>query len=170
MAFCPDCKAEFPAFDGPVHAYLGGNAACWKTYGDILAREYGDPRYMKSHRWTVDAYAAQHPGKPDPRATSSVYIHLMALYLLIEKNKTSTEATEAMQMVTREQKDQMTWLPIPQNLGTITVIDVIQATTPDAHDSLVKQWAQSVWRAWSDHHDAILHFTNSIHSSEGQLS
>jgi hypothetical protein len=104
---------------------------------------------MKSHRWTVDAYAAQHPGKPDSRATSSVYLHLMALYLLIEKNKTSAEATRAMQMVTRVQKAQMTWLPIPQNLGAITVIDFIQATTPYAHDSLVKQWAQSVWRAWS---------------------
>jgi hypothetical protein len=125
---------------------------------------------MKSHRWTVDAYAAQHPGKPDPRATSSVYLHLMALYLLIEKNKTSTEATQAMQRVTRVQKAQMTWLPIPQNLGAITVIDIIQATTAHSHDSLVKQWAQSVWRAWSDQHAAIIHFTQSIHSSKGHCS
>ena len=170
MDICPDCKAEITSCQGPVHAYLGGNAACWKAYGEILAREYGDPRYMKSHRWTVDAYSAQHPGKPDPRATASVYMHLMALYLLIEKNKTSIEATHALQMVTREQKDQMIWLPIPQKLGTITVIDVSEATTPDAHDSLVKQWARSVWRAWSDHHDAIIHFTNSIHYSKGQFS
>ncbi len=80
MNICPDCKVELPFFDGPTHAYLGGNASCWKAYGELLAKEYGEPNYMKFHRWTVDAYAAQHPGQPDPRATSSVYIHLMALY------------------------------------------------------------------------------------------
>jgi hypothetical protein len=42
------------------------------VYGEMLAREYGDPAYFRVHQLTVDTYAVQHPGPRERRAIQSV--------------------------------------------------------------------------------------------------
>jgi hypothetical protein len=82
---CPGCGLRLPASDGPVHPYIGASAACWELYGQLLARELADPVDSAVHQLTVDAYAAQHPGRPERRSIQSVGLHLMALCLLLEQ-------------------------------------------------------------------------------------
>ena len=78
---CFSCGGCFERHEGPTHKYMLSSPGCWKAYGELLAREYGNPLLFGAvHRLTVDAYALQHPGNPsDRRATQSVWIHYVAL-------------------------------------------------------------------------------------------
>jgi len=152
---CPDCKALVTNISGPTHAYLGASAGCWKIYGDILAKEYSDPDHMKVHRLTVDAYAVQHPGIPAPRAIQSVNVHLLALFLILEKKCDFKSATYAMGRLIEKNKGKFIWLAPPKSLGKITVIDVVKAANATEHQKSVKDWAASAWLAWQYHHEKI---------------
>jgi hypothetical protein len=44
---------------------------------------------------------------------------------------------------------------IPENLGDITVADVLKAKDHDEHMRLVQQWNESVWAAWAPHHGKV---------------
>ena len=79
---CPGCGDLYPAFDGATHAYIGASAGCWAVYTEVLAREYQDMRFMRVHQQTVDAYTVQHPGVEERRATRSVAVHLISIYLI----------------------------------------------------------------------------------------
>ena len=39
----------------------GGKAGCQKLFEEVIAREFGDYRYSRRHRLTVDTYSLQHP-------------------------------------------------------------------------------------------------------------
>jgi hypothetical protein len=84
VGVCPGCGALLPVEDGPTHPYMSSSPAGWARYGEVLAREFGDPRYFAWHQLTVDAYAAQHPGVAERRAIQSVGLHLMTLCMVIE--------------------------------------------------------------------------------------
>lgn len=154
-AICPDCKGEFEDVEGPVHEYMGGSAGCWHAYGKILEKEYSDPRFMAFHRFAVDSYAAQHPGKPDPRAAQSVQIHLMALFLLLERNADQDFVARALGRVVEKRRHQFNWFEPPSSLGEITVARVLLAEDPEDHGRKVREWARSVWNAWTPYHAEI---------------
>lgn len=155
VEICPGCQASVPASDGPTHSYIGASAGCWKLFGELLAREYSDPEYMKVHRLSVDAYAAQHPGKPGRRSSQSVSVHLLALYLLLEKKTSHEYITRILDKVIKEKKNEFEWLEPPSSLGSMTAADVLPARNAREHAELVQRWAQSVWEAWAPHHEAI---------------
>ena len=150
MSRCPGCGAEFPDRPGPVHRYMESSPACWAAYGEVLAREYSDPAYFQVHRLSVDAYAVQHPGHPNPQAIQSVAAHLIRLCLLLERGLPMDRANEAM-LKASEQEQKFVWLTPPASLGAVTVADVWKAETLEAHLAAVRRWAQSVWEAWSPH-------------------
>ena len=133
-----------------MHASPG----CWGIYGEVLAREYSDPAYRAIHRLTVDAYAAQHPGKPSPQSIRSVGFHLVRLHLFLECDLDMRRANEAM-LAMSGRKERFTWLAPPPVRGVVTVADVHGATTSEAHARRVREWAASVWAAWSSHHETI---------------
>lgn len=54
---CHQCGGHSPRFEGATHEYFGASPSCWKVFGDILAKEFANPEYMKVHRLTVDTYA-----------------------------------------------------------------------------------------------------------------
>src|SRR5258708_15611979 len=111
MVPCPGCGALFPLHDGPVHRYLESSPGCWAAYGDVLAREYSDPRYMAAHRLTVDAYAIQHPGQPSPQTIQSVAVHLIGLYASLRLQLPSRIVTAAIGRAA--DNGQFQWLPPP---------------------------------------------------------
>ena len=152
---CPGCGARFPAGSGATHRYIESSPGCWAVYGEVLAREYGDPDlFDRVHRLTVDAYAAQHPGQPSVQSIRSVALHLISLCLMIEQGATAKKTAVALKEATRE-KTRYFWLPPPASLGAITVADVRATTTTRAHEEIVRQWAEAVWLAWSPHHATV---------------
>lgn len=140
--------------DGPVHRYMLSSPGCWATYGQVLAREYEDRGYFAVHRLTVDAYALQHPGSTDRQSIQSVGLHLVRLCLFLEHGLQPDHADTAMRQAA-EQKHRMIWLEPPSDLGSVTAADVVLAGTVEEHTAKVKAWTQSVWDAWTPHHEQV---------------
>ena len=161
---CDGCGGRFPAIEGPTHRYMHSSPGCWAIYGEVLAREYSDPAYRTVHRLTVDAYAAQHPGKPSPQSIRSVGFHLARLRLILECDLDMRLANEAMLAVS-EGKAHFVWLAPPSVRGLFTIADVHGATTVERHVQLVREWAASVWAAWSSHHEIIRRWSASPYST-----
>lgn len=155
MEKCPGCGAEFTSSDGPNHKYFGESPACWKTYGEILTREYEDVAYWKVHRLTVDAYASQHCFNKDRRNIQSVNIHLMALHAILDLRRPFEAIPHLLGKAADKLKGDFTYLEPPQDLGPITVKDVISAQSAYEHEEKVWAWARSVWSAWSHKHSFI---------------
>jgi len=150
------CHAEFEKTDGPTHEYLESTPSCWAAFGEVLAREYENgPLFAAAHRYTVDAYAVQHPGKPERRQIQSVWVHLVALYALFEENCPPRVAKKRMERLANK-KDELEWLDPPDFSNTPNVISVLNTTTDEEHVAVAKAWAQSLWEAWyTKHKDAI---------------
>ncbi|CAN5621419.1 hypothetical protein BH24ACT22_BH24ACT22_01380 [soil metagenome] len=155
MKPCPGCRASVPETDGPTHRYIGASSGCWEIFGEVLAREYEDYRYWPAHRMTVDAYAAQHPGTPSPQSTNSVAVHLISLYLTLEKGLSTEWTLKEMKRASDRGHESFFWLEPPMDPGEITVLDVRDANNPTDHKRLVEGWARSVWEAWEPHHETV---------------
>ncbi len=151
---CPGCGAEFPKITGPVHAYMTSSPGCWAAFGRVLAREYSNPDLLEVHRLSVDAYAVQHPGTPDPRCIRSVGVHLIRLCLLLEDGLPINRANDVM-VAAAKYKDAFVWLTPPDSMGLITVAEVADAGSALEHKQNVRAWAQSAWSAWETHHETI---------------
>lgn len=148
---CVGCGALVADWDGPAHAYIGASPGCWRVYGDVLAREYGELRNPGWHRLTVDAYAAQHAGVESRRSTQSVCAHLVALQLVIERKLAPEYVTRLIVSAVRLAPE-FHWLAPPNFAGTLTVLDVAQTVSAGDHETAVRRWANSVWHAWQPHH------------------
>ena len=131
---------------------MESSPACWAAYSEVLAREYSDQAYFQTHRLSVDAYAVQHPGHPNPRTIQSVAVHLVRLYLLLERRLPMERANDAM---LRASEQEFVWLTPPKSLGVVTVADVWKAEALEAHIAAVRRWADSAWQAWSPHHATV---------------
>ena len=134
-----------------MHRYMLSSPGCWALYGEVLAREYGDLRYMAAHRLTVDAYAVQHPGEPCSQAIQSVAIHLISLHLIFERDHVHAKATRALARLTEGVYE---WLTPPAQFE-MTIANVSRADSPEEHRSRIEEWARANWQAWSPHHDQI---------------
>ncbi len=152
---CPGCGANLPAIEGPTHKYLEASPACWAAYCEVLAREFSDQElFLRVHRFTVDSYAVQHPGRPSPPSIQSVAVHLMSLCTLIEGGSTTAWAKMVIKEAVRV-KGRFVWLQPPKSMGPVTVADVWGAQGTVAHEKAVKAWSRSAWEAWSPHHATI---------------
>jgi hypothetical protein len=152
-AQCPGCAVVLPEEEGPTHAYLRSSPACWARFGEVLAREFGDPAYFALHQLTVDAYAVSHPGVPERRSIQSVGLHLMTLCMVLERGADPREGPKLhKQMVDRPD---LTWLEPPAVAGRMSAADVLAADSPAEHERLVGAWAADVWDAWAAHHDTV---------------
>jgi Family of unknown function (DUF5946) len=149
------CGAVVPTVDGTTHPYMLSTAGCWSLYSQILAREYGDPRYFAVHRFTVDCYAAQHPGRPERKAIQSVNAHLVGLHVMLERGSSAGFAGRTIGVVADSLSNELKWLDPPDTFGRLTVEDVVGASDAEAHCAVVRDWAAEVWAAWSLHHETI---------------
>lgn len=151
---CQGCGASFPEQDGPVHRYMESSPACWAAFGEVLAREYSNPAYFSIHRLTVDTYAVQHPGGESRQAIQSVGVHLVRLYLFLERGLDATHANDAMLEAAKHKQDFFKLEP-PAYPGKLTIADVLAAKNERDHRNIVQAWAESAWQSWSAHHDTV---------------
>lgn len=148
------CGASLPPVEGPTHRYMLSTPACWEAYGRLLAREYEDPTRWANHRFTVDAYAVQHPGIETPQARNSVGIHLSRLALIFERGWPLERANDAMLAITAKKFD-YPWLTPPTGFAGVTALDCLAAETAAEHLEAVHRWARAVWNHWSPHHATV---------------
>ena len=155
---CPGCGVLLPETAGSTHRYIGASPECWSAFGEVSGKEYGDFRYARVHRLTVDAYCAQHPGEPSPQAVRSVAVHLVGLLLQMERDLDPEElyaVHKRMSSLAKEGKKEVFWIEPPTFFGEPTILYVLGAKGPDEHAERVHEWARSVWEAWSPHHETV---------------
>ena len=128
-----------------------GRGACQQLFDEVLAREFGDYRYARLHRLTVDAYSLQHPAEY-MRSAKSYAAHLTGIYAALERS----DAAETNRVV-QQWLNGMHVFPRPGNpplhhRGALTVVHVYEAADGDEHVRRVREWALSTWNAWQAYH------------------
>ena len=146
---CPECGADV----------RGGRAGCQQLFDEVLAREFGDYRYAREHRLTVDAYSLQHPDEY-MRSAKSYAAHLTGAYVAIE-HRAVAEANRAIHLwLSGSRSLQRPDQPAPGQRGRLTIVHVHVATDPDDHVRRVREWAESAWAAWRDYRDIAKQWTD----------
>ncbi len=151
---CPGCGARYlPQVADETHPYIGASPACWATFGEVLAREFGNVTFGRVHRHTVDVYSVQHPGSDARRERQSVALHLIGLCHWLEHGVEFDRLNAITQRLANEDRE-WPWLTAPESYS-MTVGDLLAARDGPAHVELVRRWAETTWQAWSAHHDVV---------------
>lgn len=155
-----ECGLEFPPSDAhlPTHSYLGATAGCWALYNEFIAKQFEGFGALTPIR-VNDAYCVQHHGVSERRAIQSVNVHLVALYLQLEKGFHGNQVNAPMQRVLRY-ADQFTWLEPPTPNGTLTIADILQAQTLQAQADAIESYARDIWHAWQIHRAIVVKWAN----------
>ena len=166
MRTCPGCGLEMPlsarSYDRKFHA----SAECWSVFEEVLAVEFQNAvLFGQVHQLTVDAYAVQHAGGRHP--DKSVCVHLVGLYLMLERGIAPMEVPPFLQHVAS--RGSWPHLDPPEARATLTVYDVALTETPQTHASVVRDWAAQVWMAWSPHHDAARELARDLAVPAGRM-
>ncbi|MFC6618925.1 DUF5946 family protein [Deinococcus radiophilus] len=150
MALC-DCGALVPTEDGPSHAYMSAQPACWRCYGELLARLAAEgvdaPLQM-------DTYAAQHPGNApaERRQRGSVAVHLTVLcahfdFGLPFSQLPQFRARLSSTLLPRLGLEDWPALNPPQQWGPLNA-PVILSFPVSQLEEVTYEWARQVWEAW----------------------
>jgi hypothetical protein len=159
---CNGCGVDLELIEGEKDPYQCSTAACWMTYNQLMAKEFSGPEFFIAHRLTVDAYMAQHPSDISRASIQSVWVHLVALYLTIEKEIPANFVSKVMSTITTP-KHQFEWLiPPDPNSYNITAYDFTTLETPVEYTKLARNWAEDVWNAWSEQHTKIRQLANQV--------
>ena len=129
-----------------------GKSGCQKLFEEgLLVKDYSDYRYGKTHRLTVDVYSLQHP-EVYMISGKSFAAHLTGVCAALEyKDGASTNRAVQKWLSTNPPIEKPA--RIPRDRGTITVDHVIGAADIEQHAKRVREWADSAWNAWSEHHE-----------------
>lgn len=143
-----------PARDSAVYdGYFNTSPECWLVFTELVGVEFNHAvLFGQAHQLTVDTYAVQHAGGPHP--DKSIDIHLCGLHLVLERGRAPTRVPRLLQQLAAAQETWPHFQP-PTDMGKLTVFDVAIADSPEAHIERVREWAASVWQAWSAHHAAV---------------
>jgi CTP:molybdopterin cytidylyltransferase MocA len=151
---CPGCGARYlPQVLDETHPYIGASPACWATFGEVLAREFGDITFGRVHRHTVDVYSVQHPGTDERRQRQSVALHLIGLCHWLEHG-IGMERLNAITQALAGEERAWPWLTPPDGYP-MTVVDLVAARSGPEHVELVRRWAAVTWEAWSAHQNTV---------------
>ena len=157
---CTGCGAELEFIEGETDPYQCSTAACWAAYNQLLLKEFSSPEYFSSHRLNVDAYMSQHPSTLSRAAVQSVWVHLVALHLALEKQMQSPFIFQVMSKITAP-KRQFEWLTPPDpDSYKVRAKDLVAATSLEKYVELSNEWAKDVWNAWKEHHEKIRQLAN----------
>src|SRR3954469_23037147 len=135
---CVGCGGAVPDIEGPKHKYVIASPGCWRLFGDVTAREFGEYGGSAVHQLSVDAYMVQHPGNAatDRRQRQSVAVHLCSLYLQLVAGVPAGSVIGALARLTG--RPHWPLLSEPASVGALTVADVAAANDRDEHARLVR--------------------------------
>lgn len=104
----------------------------------------GDPEFIHQH--VVDAWAAQ-TARPGDKPIV-LFFALVGLYLHVEHGRTGRDAQRAHMRLARRREP---WpvVPLPDDRGKITVLDVHAAPPGPERNAMIHEWARSTWNAFT---------------------
>jgi hypothetical protein len=95
----------------------------------------------------------QHPGVPERRSMQSVGVHLVALYLVLERGLPPADLSATLQRLLAR-PPLWCWLepPAPNGPLTIASLEGAVAEPPPVLNRAIDAYVRGVWNAWSAHH------------------
>ncbi len=153
---CIGCGSLIPASQDAVDPKHNASAGCLALFQEVSGRHFSDLRYGSIIDYTIDAYSLQHPGTESPRTIKSNTVHLISLYLQLEKGIDRLSAAHAKQQAATHHHEKFTWLEPPSPMGNITIVDIHNEEDPITHIAVVKAWANEVWQSFPPYHKTII--------------
>jgi hypothetical protein len=129
----------------------GGETGCQKMFEDLLARDFGNVLYFRSHRMLVDTYALQHPERYCVSA-KSLAAHLTGLCWLLERDGSRAVGGEALRRWLNGPSKMEKPANLPDHRGDLTIASVVATHDPETHGRAVEAWARSTWQAYAPLH------------------
>jgi hypothetical protein len=149
---CPGCGQELPVIDGARHAYVGASSACWTRFAGLGATlPFGGTALR---RLVTDAYMVQHPGVAERRAIQSVGLHLVALYLVLDRGLPPDNLSATLQRALARPPT-WRWLEPPVPNGSSTIVDLETAITAGRTADAVESYVHGVWASWAPHRATV---------------
>ena len=67
----------------------------------------------------------------------------------------SLAALQRVASLAKEGRLNLGWLEPPASMGAVTVLRALEAGGPAEYGEVARLWAESVWGAWSAHHETV---------------
>ena len=113
-----------------------------------------DPVLGPLHQLRVDTYAAQHVGDDVPPINTA--FALIGLHLALDEGRSGIDVRDTLQRLAAQRR---TWpafeRPAPSHVPQVTILDIANAPSADAHIAAVERWARTVWEDWRARHAAV---------------
>jgi hypothetical protein len=120
-------------------------------FDEVLAREFGDYRYARLHRLTVDTYSLQHPERY-MRSGKSFVAHLTGMCAALEGDDAMAINQAVQRWLNGPKAIQRPEGVPPRKRGDLTVVHLPGSANAEEHVKRVWEWARSTWAAWSEYH------------------
>ena len=105
-------------------------------------------------RLVTDAYMVQHPGVPERRSMQSVGVHLVGLYLVLERGLPPADLSSALQRLLAR-PPAWHWLTPPEPNGNLTMTSLEAAEPGHVLDAAIDAYVRGVWAAWAPVRDQV---------------
>ena len=128
-----------------------GTEGCRARFNDILARDFSDARFFRTHRLLVDTYCLQHP---DEYCASgkSLAAHLAGLCAILENGASKAAGPPSLHKWLSGPR-QLSKPPLPPTRGAMTFGDLPDTDDPVRWSAALQEWAESTWAAYACVHD-----------------
>lgn len=129
----------------------GGETGCQGVFEKLVARDFGNVLYFRSHRMLVDIYALQHPERycASPKSLAA---HLTGLCWLLERDGNRAVGGEALRRWLNGPAKMEKPASLPARRGDLTIASVVLTRDPESHARAVEAWARSAWQAYAALH------------------
>jgi hypothetical protein len=128
----------------------GGVQGCRAWFHALVARDFSDALFFRSHRLLVDTYSLQHPDEFCASAKSLV-AHLSGLCAILEAGASMAVGPRHLHRWLDGNRV-LTKPPLPDRRGELTIADLPQGDDPSAWEAAVLRWARSTWDAYASVH------------------
>jgi len=152
LTVCPGCGLQRPTLNLERDPKANASGECRSLMNELsyYTLAHGDPAFIHQH--LVDAYGAQHARQS--KSTIGAAFALAGLYLAIERGFTGRQVQKMHVRMARTSK-QWPFFEPPDDVGPLTVADVLAVQPGPRRDQELMRWCGSVWAAWSSEHGRV---------------
>ena len=152
LTVCPGCGLHRPSLglDPDPKGNASGECRALSHELSYYTLAHGDRTFI--HQYLVDAYGAQHVARSGSAIGAA--FALAGLYLAVERGFTGRQVQKMHMQMGRTSKRWPRFDP-PEDLGPMTVADVLAVEPGPSRDEKLKEWCRSVWSAWSPEHGRV---------------
>ncbi|HXN04669.1 MAG TPA: DUF5946 family protein [Candidatus Acidoferrum sp.] len=152
VSVCPGCGLQRPSLDLDPDRRANASGECRTLMNELTyyTLAHGDSAFIHQH--VVDAYGAQHVRQS--ASTIGAAFTLAGLYLAVERRFTGRQVQKMHMLMARASKHWPRFDP-PDDVGPLTVGDVLAVEAGPSRDAAIMRWCASVWTAWSSEHDRV---------------